>query len=61
MRTDCKYEVELKVLTEGKGVDVLINCSSLFQHLEAAINCVSFFGTCIQVGDKTELCGTQLG
>lgn len=42
--TNCSYEIQLLLLTEGKGVDIVINCLSGFQHIIASLNCVRKFG-----------------
>lgn len=48
----CKYEIELKLLTKGKGVDVIINKNASTDHLEATMNCISMFGMYIFIGTK---------
>lgn len=52
MRENCKYDVQLKLLTKGRGAHVVINCINGIEHINACMECISLFGQYIEIIDN---------
>lgn len=60
-RNDCKYEIQIKSITKGEGVDVVINSLTDMQNISSAANCLKMFGKFVDLTNKQYKDDQQFG
>lgn len=51
-RIDCRFDVQLKLLTKGEGATTVISTIKDWKNLKTALDCVSWFGQYVDVTDR---------
>ncbi|XP_065212309.1 fatty acid synthase-like [Planococcus citri] len=61
MRTNCKYDVQLKLRTKGEGAHIAINCINTIEQVNACMECLGLFGHYIEIMDNQFSEDSKLG